>query len=72
MSRRPWGKLGSDEELREAFQVFDKDNDGTIDVKEIRSVLTSLGEKLTDEQLDELLNSLTPNGEGKLKYEGSY
>ncbi|CAD5120148.1 DgyrCDS8724 [Dimorphilus gyrociliatus] len=69
MSRRPWGKLGSDEELRGAFQVFDKGNDGTIDVKEIRSVLTGSGEKLTDEQLDELLNTLTPDGEGKLRYE---
>ena len=32
------------EEMRDAFQVFDKDGNGFIDVKEFREVMTTIGE----------------------------
>ena len=34
--------------------MFDKDGDGTCDPREIQRVVTSLGEKLTDAQFDEI------------------
>ena len=37
----------TDEEMREAFRVFDKDGDGFITSIELQHVMTSLGEKLT-------------------------
>ena len=37
----------TDEELREAFRVFDKDNDGYITGTELKHVMSNLGEKLT-------------------------
>ncbi|KAJ2452871.1 hypothetical protein EV183_002608 [Coemansia sp. RSA 2336] len=38
----------------EAFKVFDKDDDGLIQGSELRHILTSLGEKLQQEEVDEM------------------
>merc|ERR1712060_688546 len=45
----------SEEELKEAFRVFDKDGNGFISAAELRHIMTNLGEKLTDEEVDEML-----------------
>jgi calmodulin len=39
----------TEEELIEAFKVFDRDGNGFISAAELRHVMTNLGEKLTDE-----------------------
>ena len=39
----------SEEEIKEAFSVMDKDGNGFISAAEIRHVITSLGEKRLDE-----------------------
>merc|ERR1719337_561975 len=41
----------SEEEIKEAFKVFDKDGNGFISAAELRHVMTNLGEKLTDEEV---------------------
>ena len=38
----------TEEELVEAFKVFDRDGNGFISTAELRHVMTNLGEKLTD------------------------
>lgn len=43
------------EEFIKGFQVFDKVGNGFIGAGELRYVLTQLGEKMTDEEVDELL-----------------
>ena len=40
------------EELREAFSVFDRDGQGFISGAELRFMLTNLGEKLNDQEVD--------------------
>lgn len=47
-------KLTTDEFIK-GFQVFDKAGNGFIGAGELRYVLTQLGEKMTDEEVDELL-----------------
>ena len=37
----------TEEEMREAFKVFDRDNNGFITPTELKQVMTNLGEKLT-------------------------
>ena len=44
--------FSSEEEIREAFRVFDKDGNGFISAAELRHVMTNLGEKLTDEEVN--------------------
>ena len=52
-------------------QVFDKDGDGTISATELRYVMANLGEKMTDEEIDEMLREADTDGDGKIDYEGS-
>lgn len=52
-----WLTVGVEEFIR-GFQVFDKEGNGFIGAGELRYVLTQLGEKMTDEEVDELLKGV--------------
>lgn len=56
------------EEFVRGFAVFDKDQTGHIGVGELRYVLTNLGEKLTDQEVDELLAGVRVGGDGTIDY----
>ncbi|XP_061999478.1 uncharacterized protein LOC133716840 [Rosa rugosa] len=58
-----------DEQLKEAFRVFDKDQNGFISAAELRHVLTNLGEKLTDEELGEMVREADLDRDGQINYE---
>jgi len=63
---RPGGfrDLGEPDEYCRGFQVFDKDMTGFIGVGQLRYILTNLGEKFSDEEVDELLKAVdTSRGE---------
>jgi calmodulin len=59
----------SDEELKEAFKVFDKDQNGFISAAELRHVMINLGEKLTDEEVNQMIQEADINGDGQVDYE---
>ncbi|VVB03823.1 unnamed protein product [Arabis nemorensis] len=59
----------SKEELKEAFRVFDKDQNGFISAAELRHVMTNLGEKLTDEEVEEMIREADVDGDGQINYE---
>jgi len=59
----------SEEELKEAFKVFDKDGNGYISAAELRHVMTNLGEKLTDEEVDEMIREADVDNDGQINYE---
>ena len=59
----------SQDELREAFKVFDKDGNGYISAAELRHVMTSLGEKLTDAEVDAMMKEADADGDGQVDYE---
>jgi len=42
-------------QVREAFKIFDKDGHGSIDIGEIKHILSNLGERMTDEEVTEVL-----------------
>jgi len=57
---------GEPEEYCRGFQVFDKNMTGFIGVGQLRYILTNLGEKMSDEEVDELLKGVnvdTSSGE---------
>ncbi|PWA15715.1 calmodulin-7 [Artemisia annua] len=59
----------SEEELKEAFRVFDKDQNGFISAAELRHAMTNLGEKLTDEEVDEMIREVDVDGDRQINYE---
>ncbi|XP_027714770.1 calmodulin-A-like [Vombatus ursinus] len=59
----------SEEEIREAFRVFDKDGNGLVSAAELRHVMTKLGEKLTDDEVDEMIREADVDGDGQVNYE---
>ncbi|XP_052071036.1 calmodulin-A-like isoform X1 [Mytilus californianus] len=69
MMARKMKDTDSEEELREAFRVFDKDGNGFISAAELRHVMTNLGEKLTDEEVDEMIKEADLDGDGLVNYE---
>ncbi|GFR92474.1 calmodulin [Elysia marginata] len=61
----------TEEEIRDAFRVFDKDGNGFISAAELRHVMTNLGEKLTDDEVDEMVKEADMDGDGQVNYEGA-
>ena len=70
MMARKMKETDSEEEIKEAFRVFDKDGNGFISAAELRHVMTNLGEKLTDEEVDEMIREADIDGDGQVNYEG--
>ena len=60
----------SPEDIREAFRIFDKDGNGLINAADLRHILTHLGEKLTQEEVDEMIREADITGEGQVNYNG--
>ena len=58
------------DELKEAFKVFDKDQNGYISEAELKQVMRQLGEELTDEELQEMIREADEDGDGQVNYEG--
>lgn len=58
----------TEEDLLEAFRVFDKDMQNTISAAELRHIMTNMGEKLNDEEVDEMLKEADSDGSGKVNY----
>ncbi len=50
-------------------QVFDRDGNGFISAAELRHVMTNLGEKLTDDEVDEMIREADVDGDGQINYE---
>jgi len=55
--------------LKDAFSIFDKDDDGYIPVNEMRDILQSLGDKMTDQELDEMMAAADSDQDGFINYE---
>merc|ERR1712110_599638 len=56
------------QELRATFNVFDKDGDGYITAAELRNVMTNLGEKLSDAEIDEMIKGADTDGDWRVSY----
>ncbi|KAH3848093.1 calmodulin-A-like [Dreissena polymorpha] len=55
-------------EFREAFSLFDKDEDGTITTQELGTVMRSLGQNPTDNELKDMINEVDIDGNGTIDF----
>ena len=58
------------DEMLEAFKTFDRDGNGFLSMAELRYVMVNIGEKLTDDELEEMMREADVDGDGKINYEG--
>ncbi|KAL3874509.1 hypothetical protein ACJMK2_037518 [Sinanodonta woodiana] len=61
-------KMNLETEMLDTFKVFDKDGNGLISAAELRHVMINLGEKLTDEEVDDMIKAADINGDGMVDY----
>ena len=58
-----------EEEIREAFRVFDKEGNGFISSAELATVMLSIGEVLSVEETEEMIAEADIDGDGNVNYE---
>ena len=64
--------LGSESELRACVvDVFDPLETGYMNKKRFKHLLTTTGEKLSEEDVNKMLCDFKPDVEGDIKYEGT-
>ena len=51
-----------------AFKMFDKDKNGYIEREELKQMMTKLGEKLTDGEIDEMMKEADTDKDGRVNY----
>ncbi|KAK6183444.1 hypothetical protein SNE40_010925 [Patella caerulea] len=63
--------IGTFADFKEAFKTFDREGQGFISSAEVRQVLVSLGDRMTDEEVDEIIKftDTREDLEGNIKYE---
>lgn len=60
-----------EEDLQKAFRIFDRDGDGYITVKELRYLMTNLGERYTEEEVTEMIREVDLDCKGKVDFHGN-
>ena len=64
--------LSAEEELRKTFNIFDIDGNGFISPDEIKKTMEHLGEKLTDDEVNDMVKAADKNGDGKIDIHGKF
>mmetsp|Transcript_33293 Transcript_33293/g.88388 ORF Transcript_33293/g.88388 Transcript_33293/m.88388 type:complete len:149 (+) Transcript_33293:72-518(+) len=59
----------TEDELIEAFKVFDRNGDGFISPDELRTSMVNLGEKLLNSEVDEMIKEADADNDNKINYD---
>lgn len=70
MMERKMRDTDTEEEMTEAFRVFDKDGNGVITAAELKQVMANLGENLTEEEVAEMIKEADTDGDGVVNLNG--
>ncbi|KAK6125752.1 hypothetical protein DH2020_040507 [Rehmannia glutinosa] len=63
------GDENKEKELKEAFDLYDKDKNGKISATELHAVLGSLGEDCSIKDCGRMIGSFDVDGDGCINYE---
>ena len=56
-------------DLKNAFQSFDRDGNGFISAPELRHLMSTLGQKLTEEEINEMIDEADEDGDAQISFE---
>merc|ERR1719506_508911 len=56
------------DEVREAFGLFDADASGSIDVRELKAAMRSLGFEVKNEELKKMVSDIDGDGNGTIEF----
>ena len=59
----------SEQELIEAFKIFDVNEDGYIDAQELKTVCMKLGDRMKSSDIEEIIQEADRDGHGKIHIE---
>ncbi|KAF8822643.1 centrin 2 [Cardiosporidium cionae] len=68
-------KLGDRESrdgIQKIFNLFDDDKTGTITLRNLKRVSRELGERMTEEELSEMIDRADSNADGEISFEDFY
>merc|ERR1712007_243641 len=70
MGKKAKGGLSEEqiEEIREAFNLFDADNSGAIDVRELKAAMRALGFEVKKEELKKMISDIDNDGNGSIEF----
>merc|ERR1712083_296004 len=60
------------EDIAKVFRLFDDDTSGSITLRNLRRVAKELGETMTDEELQEMIDRADSNGDGAVSLDDFY
>ena len=63
-----WMTELQEQEIQDAFLMYDEDESGTIDVSELRSLIALLGQPLPEEQIRQLAKNMDEDGSGDIGF----
>ena len=61
-------ETNKEDEMMEAFSIFDRNGDGYILEGELKLVMNYLGEQLSDEEMRKMISEADIDGDGKVNY----
>jgi len=62
-------QMFSDQDIADSFNFFDQDKNGFIGASELRHALICMGELVTDEEIDAMIDILDLNGDGQVNFQ---
>jgi len=58
-----------EEDLRDAFNMFDADRSGYIDRDEVRALMKKLAQTLTEDEIDAIMEEVDTDGDGEISFD---
>ena len=58
----------STDDIINAFEIFDKNHDGTISINEFKHILMALGQKFSEDEVNEIITEIDLDNNGKINY----